>query len=298
MKNKLNNIELFERIKKVPIKIYLITLIFFLSPFILEILLANIDLNNIQFFLLIIPTFFWTYYIGLAAGFIGVLLSNILFLGYKWFEIKHLGVDYNVDDLYHILIIIIINFTIPMSVGFLANKLIKQRDIIEKIAITDPLTQLYNRRYLLDKLKSIKMSDKAALIFIDLDDYKEINDSLGHEIGDLVLQEVSKRLCEMVKGENIFRLGGDEFVILVTNDVEYDYINYLANSIKKSIANPFRFKGNVLSISASIGASIYPDHTDSPENLLNTADIAMYTAKSLGKDKVEIFNGSIKKNIK
>ncbi|WP_455755827.1 diguanylate cyclase domain-containing protein [Sulfurimonas sp.] len=159
----------------------------------------------------------------------------------------------------------------------------------------DNLTSLPNRLHFNDNLqKAIHMAKrnryKLAVLFLDLNKFKEVNDTLGHDIGDELLKEVAKRFKDSIREEDtVARLGGDEFAIIL-NDIKTneDSIN-ISKKIIKKVQEPFNIKSHTLIPSTSIGISIYPDHGDSAETLLKLADEAMYVAKKKEKDNYNFY---------
>ncbi|MES9966935.1 MAG: EAL domain-containing protein [Sedimenticola sp.] len=171
---------------------------------------------------------------------------------------------------------------------------------VEYQAYYDPLTSLFNRRLLLNRLqKDLARSQRhghyGALLFIDLDRFKTINDSLGHAVGDGLLQEVAQRLLNNLRDEDTAaRLGGDEFVVLlseVSNDEESTAIHaqQVAEKMRRALAEPYQIQGNRLHLSASIGIALFPDEGHTAEDLLKHADIAMYRAKDQGRNDIRFF---------
>ena len=160
----------------------------------------------------------------------------------------------------------------------------------------DELTSLSNRRHFLSELEiSIKNANKnhnkLALLFIDLDRFKDINDTLGHNIGDKLLQSVAFRLKEIVNDFGIIgRLGGDEFVILIEDINNENVIEYLAIDIMTLFKDKFEVLDLNLSVSASIGISIFPDNANSGLELLKQSDLAMYHAKESGRNNYCFFS--------
>ncbi|MBJ6726573.1 EAL domain-containing protein [Geomonas sp. Red875] len=160
---------------------------------------------------------------------------------------------------------------------------------LERLAYYDSLTGLLNRRMLLDRLEqTIGVAQReqvnVAVLFIDLDGFKVINDTLGHEAGDQILIEVSERLQRSVrKRDTLARLGGDEFVVVSTYDKEQN-AGYIAKNLLKCISGVYGVRGREVYLGASIGISVFPDDGDSSEVLLKNADIAMYSAKNHGGD--------------
>lgn len=150
---------------------------------------------------------------------------------------------------------------------------------LENASVTDSLTGLYNRRYLshLDHAGSDK---QFSVMFIDIDDFKEVNDSFGHDFGDLLLLQISKRLKQDVRKTDILvRYGGDEFVICFQHLVDNQDIDFVANKIKKSIDEPFTIDGHIIHISASIGISSTHGTASTLKELISNADLAMYDNK-------------------
>jgi diguanylate cyclase (GGDEF)-like protein len=159
-----------------------------------------------------------------------------------------------------------------------ANKKLKQ------MALHDPLTGLPNRTLLMDRLKySISQAkrDKKQIstIMLDLDRFKEINDTLGHQVGDQLLIEIATRLSTVLrKSDTVGRLGGDEFAIILPGS-SLESAELVAGKIIKALETPITLEGNTLSISGSLGIATYPDHSDEENHLLRFADVAMYNAK-------------------
>ena len=160
----------------------------------------------------------------------------------------------------------------------------------------DELTGLANRRYFLNELdfsiqEAKKNSKKVALLFIDLDYFKDINNTLGHNVGDLLLQIVATRLEELLDDLGMLvRLGGDEFVILVDNFFDEIMIENLAVNIRNLFKEKFEVLDSSLNVTASIGISIFPDNSSSGVELLKQSDLAMYHAKELGRDNYCFFS--------
>lgn len=166
---------------------------------------------------------------------------------------------------------------------------------ISVMAYTDALTRLPNRAAL--ELRLAKAIARAArdhltlaVFFIDLDNFKNVNDSLGHDKGDQVLIEVATRLSQTIRSEDtLSRLGGDEFILL-SESIENEHAVYtLANRILAALQQPITLKPNTIYINASIGIAIFPDDGQTPQELIKNADMAMYKAKSEGKNKFVMF---------
>ncbi len=184
-----------------------------------------------------------------------------------------------------------------------ANALL-QAEIVERrqaearvhhMAYHDSLTGLPNRALLSDRLDramlAAQRSDrKLAVMFIDLDRFKTINDSLGHLTGDHLLKEVASRLCRAVRAsDTVARLGGDEFVVLVPGIRSVDECTQVAEKMIDALAAPFPFEGRMLHITPSIGICMYPDDGADVETLMRHADAAMYHAKANGRNNYQFF---------
>jgi diguanylate cyclase (GGDEF)-like protein/PAS domain S-box-containing protein len=178
-----------------------------------------------------------------------------------------------------------------------------QKEAEEKIiwaAHHDPLTRLPNRTLFQVRLskaleQSAALRRKVGLLILDVDHLKEINDTLGHDAGDAVLQAVANRLSAAVRPiDTVARNGGDEFAIILPEiDGEQD-IRTLIAPILEQLQKPLPYAGRALDCRASIGASVWPDHAQEAEDLLKQADVALYTAKATGRDKVVVFETSMR----
>ncbi|MEX0344698.1 MAG: putative bifunctional diguanylate cyclase/phosphodiesterase [Rhizobiaceae bacterium] len=168
---------------------------------------------------------------------------------------------------------------------------------IEEMAYVDPLTGLPNRRVLMDRLSQTMTDCKrrnlfGAAIFIDLDHFKDLNDTHGHEVGDMFLVQVAERLQQTVRGgDTVARIGGDEFVVLLQSVGQEDWIARdntmaVADKIMSAMREPYQLKKLGYKSTASLGAVIYDGTQDSPDAILTQADQAMYEAKSGGRDSI------------
>ncbi|MFZ2852983.1 MAG: EAL domain-containing protein [Rhodocyclaceae bacterium] len=171
-------------------------------------------------------------------------------------------------------------------------------DRINHLAHHDTLTGLPNRYKLHGRLVQALASTRRdgrtlALLFIDLDRFKNINDTLGHHVGDELLREVAARLLTCVRESDVVaRLGGDEFVVVLT-DVEIPAVGRVAEKILRALARPFRIAGNELRSAGSIGIAVFPEDGGSVEVLMQNADTAMYHAKAMGRNNVKFFTVSM-----
>ena len=168
-------------------------------------------------------------------------------------------------------------------------------ELIWKQANFDALTGLPNRRMFHEHLRlEMKKTDRShlpmALVFIDLDHFKEINDTLGHDKGDMLLKQVAERLGQCVRGTDIVaRLGGDEFTVILSELHNSSDVARIAQEILKKMAAPFSLNEDIAHISSSIGITLYPDDGDSAETLMKNADQAMYAAKQQGRNRFNYF---------
>ncbi len=184
----------------------------------------------------------------------------------------------------------------PVINGFIINS----RDITERaeleekqryLAFHDILTGLPNRLALFEKMEQVLSSQEQArselaLLILDLNRFKDINDTLGHYQGDMLLQQVGERLCRLARpGDMVARLGGDEFALLLPRTTGQE-AQEIAHKILATLEEPFSIQGHTLQIDASIGAVLYPVHGDEPLTLLRRADVAMYTAKRIHENYV------------
>jgi len=170
---------------------------------------------------------------------------------------------------------------------------------IEELATRDPLTGLPNRLLLSDRLAqgiagASRGGHQLAVMFIDLDHFKAINDTLGHHVGDLLLKEVAKRLGAVVrKDDTLSRLGGDEFVVVLEGLRSPEDAGQVAQKILNSLAHAYQIEGHDLRTAASIGIALYPSDGDDAATLMRHADTAMYSAKSGGRKNYQFFSSEM-----
>ena len=162
-------------------------------------------------------------------------------------------------------------------------------------SLHDPLTDLPNRVYLTHQLESrLARQEPAAVLYIDLDRFKIINDTLGHSVGDQVLIEVAQRLRDTIRGQDVAgRIGGDEFILLLSNLSERAEIERIARRVLTAIEKPFVLLNRAYFLSASIGVAISPDDGTDATVLIKCADSAMYQVKSDGRNDVSFFTGGL-----
>jgi len=166
---------------------------------------------------------------------------------------------------------------------------------IRHLAQHDTLTDLPNRALLTDRLQQAlsyakREQQHVALMFIDLDRFKPINDTQGHVVGDWLLKQVAGRMRECVRdSDTVARVGGDEFVVLLRSIDSTEDAVMVAEKIRNSLNKPFELAQQSLQISCSIGVALFPEHAKSETEMINFSDIAMYQAKQKGRDKVQVF---------
>jgi diguanylate cyclase (GGDEF)-like protein len=166
---------------------------------------------------------------------------------------------------------------------------------LHHLAHHDPLTQLPNRRQLAARLGAALARagtrQQLALLFVDVDNFKSINDTLGHSFGDRVLQHIAERLHAATGAMGLLaRLGGDEFTVLLEDVKSTDQVAACANQIVSTLQQPLTVDGRLLTTSASVGASLYPDHAADAEGLLRAADVALFRAKELGRNRFALYS--------
>ena len=198
------------------------------------------------------------------------------------------------------------------SHGAISNYMAILSDISERkkleahtrhLAEHDFLTDLPNRVLLLDRLRQAlaaarRKNSLLAILFLDLDHFKHINDTMGHQAGDLLLKEVARRLTKCVRGvDTVSRLGGDEFVIILADIGSIDQAAYVAASILQAITGAYQSEDFTLHVSTSIGISVFPNDGADIDALIKNADIAMYHAKENGRNSFQFFNAEMNAQI-
>ena len=170
---------------------------------------------------------------------------------------------------------------------------------LHHLAHHDPLTQLPNRRQLAGRLagaltRARQTGRRVALLFVDMDNFKSLNDTLGHNFGDRVLQGIAERL-QAAAGPNslVARLGGDEFTLLIEELRTVEEVERRAASLVATLQQPLTVEGRALATTASVGASLFPDHADDPEGLLRAADVALFRAKELGRNRFALYRAAL-----
>jgi diguanylate cyclase (GGDEF)-like protein/PAS domain S-box-containing protein len=175
------------------------------------------------------------------------------------------------------------------------------KDEIQRLAFYDPLTQLPNRRLLQDRLEqalitSARTAQQGALMFLDLDHFKQLNDTMGHDLGDELLKQVATRLKTCVReGDTVARLGGDEFVVLLeglspASHESAAHAEAIAGKVLHALGQTYQLRGHPFESTPSIGIVLFPGEDDNTEALLKKADVAMYQAKAAGRNTVRFFD--------
>lgn len=170
---------------------------------------------------------------------------------------------------------------------------IGQKHELEKLANTDALTGLYNERYLSERLKrNGKLRKKFAMFYLDLDRFKPVNDTYGHDMGDRLLKAVSRRLCKCIrKTDYAFRIGGDEFSLIIEEgNINDEFCEMMVRRIKRVIDRPFNIEGRLLSVDTSCGYAIYPEHSQKIDEIRIMADHRMYEDKTQKRKCGRVYN--------
>ena len=174
---------------------------------------------------------------------------------------------------------------------------------ITYLAYHDALTGLPNRRLFNDRLEkaisaAARKDQRLALLFLDLDNFKHVNDGLGHAAGDELLSETTRRLAGAVRDEDtVARLGGDEFIVLLLGIQEPEYAAVVAQRVLECMARPFCLRGREFFLSASVGITLFPDDGRDAQTLLSNADMAMYRAKGAGRNNFKLFTPELNEKV-
>nr|WP_106778976.1 EAL domain-containing protein [Lysinibacillus timonensis] len=237
----------------------------------------------------------------------------ILFITANYLDSEHIFMGYSVGAIDYILkpfdpIILKSKVERYVEIYLLQQKLLEQSQVlleknkvIEHMAYHDALTELPNRRLfneqLIEKINKAKNTNETlAVLFLDLDRFKYVNDSLGHVIGDKLLQKVGKRLSETVRtGDLLARIGGDEFILLLPN-TDRETALEIANQIIHSLNDPFYIDSYEFFITTCIGLTIFPFDGEDATTILKNADTALYRAKEQGKNKFKVFHSGMNIN--
>jgi diguanylate cyclase (GGDEF)-like protein len=177
-----------------------------------------------------------------------------------------------------------------LEVRLLHDEAREHARLLESLALQDPLTGLANRRLLPERVwmaiaHARRNRSAMAVVYLDLDGFKDVNDTLGHAAGDLLLKTVAARLLGAVREEDtVARVGGDEFMIALWHVIGVDDTAMVAEKLVNAIAQPYEIEGRTVTVTISAGASIYPVHGEDADALMKSADLALYKAKHAGKN--------------
>jgi two-component system cell cycle response regulator len=181
-----------------------------------------------------------------------------------------------------------------LEVRLLYKQLEQYSHALESMAMHDALTGLPNRRLLIDRLSlaiahARRNKGAMAVMYLDLDGFKQINDTMGHDAGDMLLKMVADRLVAVVRqADTVARMGGDEFVIGLWETSDADAVATLVSKVIQAVSQPYRIQGRDVSMTASVGVGMYPMHGDEVETLMKSADMALYEAKHSGKNNYRV----------
>ncbi|MBL4629805.1 MAG: EAL domain-containing protein, partial [Paraglaciecola sp.] len=179
----------------------------------------------------------------------------------------------------------------------ITSRKVTEKELL-KLSNADPLTDLPNRSFFQASHSNIVRRDTHhALICMDMDNFKKINDSLGHQTGDILIKQIAKRLQRIAGTKaTCYRLGGDEFSILIDNSTDIHHITHFAQTILDDLSRPFVINKQDFVLGASLGIAFYPEDGSNPQELLKNADTAMYFAKNAGGNKYQFFSGEMNQN--
>lgn len=294
-----------KRLQIIPLHIWLLSFVMLLVPILSDTVFADrlelfLDEDTVEMFWLstLVPSVIFSYYLGLRGGLFIAVIAIFINICCKSIEVfqQH---GFGLHDLRITIMGLLLHITITISVGILADKLknkelelVKINTYLERLSFIDDLTGLNNRRGFIHLSESVMINqpkDHAACLFIDLDEFKPINDKYGHDIGDEFLKIIAKRLNHCVREDDLVgRLGGDEFVCFLKNTNE-KIAEQIAERIVISLSNPVVVSGQHFAGTASIGIAISPHDGRNIEELLKNADIAMYQAKRQGKKRFHFY---------
>lgn len=183
----------------------------------------------------------------------------------------------------------------------LESEVVKRTNDIHRLSNRDPLTGLFNRggfvQNLATKIGSTKSVSRFAILFVDLDGFKRVNDTLGHQVGDKVLVEVAKRLSRYCETDHLARWGGDEFVFALPY-ASHETAMAVATACRSGITVPIDMHDKQISLDATIGIALCPDHGDNAQSLVEQADLAMYEQKRIQRGGVGVFSETIQRRVK
>ncbi len=246
--------------------------------------------------IIVVPVLVYLFY-GMRAGTLIAALSPLVLVLQWWFvhltNVQFPNISTHNDPLlkmliptfivYMLLVVIVAGYEYRQSI--LHRELKTEREKLTLLAERDGLTEVANSRVLYERLKAYEASDNAtnsklAVLYLDLDDFKAVNDAHGHVVGDIVLKTVAQRLSDCARDCGfVARVGGDEFVVLLHNDVSRNTVGDVLAKLDKLFAIPIHCDGVICRINASVGVAIYPDEVACPLDLIGQADQQMYAVK-------------------
>lgn len=277
-------------LKSVPTGQWIFCVLIFLVPIFLDTM--NGKYESI-WFIYFIPSYIFSYYQGLKGGifsaFLGLAIHGFWEMGQSFYD------TYNGENYFTAVFSILFCFFVSIVIGYLFGKLREKQHLLEMMSLNDELTNLLNRRGFFtmaqNELKNAKGQHKSgAILFVDLDRFKIVNDMYGHHIGDLLLKAIAQRLktCTSPK-DLISRIGGDEFAFMLIN-ANRGIVEEVCKLILKKLSKPFLIEGIEMFITPSIGASFYPFDGIQIDRLLQQADHAMYAVKKLEKNSYRFYS--------
>lgn len=267
----------------------------------------NIPLNKIpkEFEIINKPFSFFETYRALILGVLGVIAALILFISILIFYIRRIHrMKKELSDSHEELTQLYEELTASdeemkfqyEEILSINEKIRLGEEKLSFLAYHDSLTGLPNKLSLFQAAKRIFMPENgiSALLFLDIDNFKNVNDTLGHDYGDILVKRVCERLTSILEqNDNIYRLGGDEFIIILQQIRDAGEALLIAEQIQSGFSTEFDIDGSLLQISLSIGIAMYPEHGSTIDQLLKYADIAMYRVKATGKKNYIIYNKSL-----
>jgi diguanylate cyclase (GGDEF)-like protein len=195
------------------------------------------------------------------------------------------------------------NIDLRLDAGYRERRLQESESRYRQLAHFDALTGLLNRHALVERLTEVlgraaSASGKAALIYIDIDHFKDVNDTHGHSFGDQLLVQVAHRLARCVRGDDVVvRMGGDEFVVITANAVNRDSLVAMTQRIRDAVSEPLLLDGIEVRVRVSLGIGLYPDDGQSADVLMKYADIALYQAKAGGRNGYRFFDARMNETV-
>jgi diguanylate cyclase len=277
-------------VKSIPLKMWLLSIFLYLTPLFID--TAEGDYEFI-WFIYLFPSFLFSYFRGFKGGiisaFIGLFIHGLWEMNQSFYEI------YNEENYYTVIFSTLLCFFTGVGVGYLVDKLREKQSLLEMISLNDELTNLWNRRGFFtmaqNELAVAKTHKRSgAVLFIDMDRFKLVNDLYGHHIGDLLLKTIAERLKTCIRSKDILsRIGGDEFAFMLIN-VNSSAAKEVCCRIIEKLTKPFSIEGIEIFITPSIGVSCYPAEGDTVDSLLQQADNAMYAIKKAGKNGYQFYS--------